>query len=232
MNETTKQTIDNAKSFFELVDRYLIADLETLVLKIESKESGGVGYPCIHTILVGMELLGVIMSGETKAKAFYYFWDNYLQIKYPEYKNPALKEIFRKVVRNGTAHIYFVKAGITINRTGPHLKVIEYRGDKFLHLNLKNLYSHFHNCYEEIKNKVLGEDKASLDAFRTGYFTFSKQMDYASKIISSFISSGEKQTNTSGEQVQVRVEGIRNTSTSGVVTRPPDSWLNGTDHTK
>lgn len=226
MNEATK-TIDNAKSFFELVDRYLIADLNKLVLEIESKESGGLGYPCIHTILVGMELLGMIMSGKTEAPAFYYFWDNYLQIKYPEYKNPALREIFRKVVRNGTAHIYFVKAGISINRTGPHLKVIEYRGDKLLHLNLKDLYSHFRDCYDEIKNKVLGEDKAYVNAFRTGYVTFSKQMEDASRIVSDFISNKKKEINinTGVEQVQVRVEGIRDTSTSAVVTRPPNSWL-------
>ena len=65
--------MENAKSFFELVDKYLIPDLETLVLEIESKESGGVGYPSIHTILVGMELLGGIISGKKDKEAFHYF---------------------------------------------------------------------------------------------------------------------------------------------------------------
>jgi len=224
MDENTK-AIDNAKSFFGLVDRYLIADLETLVLKIESKESGGVGYPCIHTILVGMELLGMIMSGKTEASAFYYFWDNYLQIKHPEYKNPTLKEIFRKIIRNGTAHIYFVKAGISINRTGPHLEIIEYRGDKFLHLNLKDLYLHFRDCYDEIKNKVLEEDSAYISTFQMGYSNFSKQMNDASLTVSNFISNKKKNIYSNERGYEVRVEEIKDTSTSGMVTRPSDHWL-------
>jgi len=152
MNKVNQQKdTEDAKHLFDLLDRYLIADLEMMVNGIPAKPSGGLGYPAIQTIISGMELLGMLMSGKKNDEAFRFFWDNYLKKSYPEYNNDHLRKIFRNCIRNGTAHYFLVKPKILITKKGKnHLKI----SNNSLIIDLKILYKHFKNIYKQLKDKI------------------------------------------------------------------------------
>ena len=181
---TDKEIIKEAEKLFALLDKYLITDLETMIFEIKQRKSGGgLGFPAIHSIVSGMELLGLIMSGKTKSNAFDVFWDDYLEKKYSEYKKPNLKKIFRNVIRNGTAHYFLVKSGVAISKKGTnHLQSV----NGSLNIDLKVLFFHFHYCYDLIKTNVL-ENKTELRNFNKGFDKLYFQMTSAKEIVDVFL---------------------------------------------
>ncbi len=69
--------MDNSdlSAFFDKVDKYLIEDIKS-IFSIPAKRYGRVAYPCLQTIVSGMELIGMIMSGKEGDDAYYAFWQN------------------------------------------------------------------------------------------------------------------------------------------------------------
>lgn len=213
----------NTENLSNLIDTYLIRDLKTLIEEIgPRKEGGGVGYPAIHTLISGMELLGLLMSGEEKEKAFNYFWEEYLQKFFPEYNNDGLRNIFRNVVRNGTAHIFMVKSGVSISKDNSnHLKFIKINGENYLNIDLKILHNHFLKCYDEIK-----KDLVKINKFEKGYQNFNGQMKYAKEQVENlFYTTKEiinKSTTTTSSTGYPSTDFIIPNGISGTTTLPPN----------
>lgn len=140
------------RKLFEYLDRYYVADLNTMINEVPGRPSGGLGYPAIHAIITGMELLGRLMTDLRDESAFSAFWNRYFPEINPRYKNEHLKKVFRENIRNGTAHIFLVKSGIVIDKGGRnHLSITE-RGE--LHINLKVLLNDFFKAYGKLKEEI------------------------------------------------------------------------------
>ena len=195
-----------ASQIFDLLDRYLIADLETMA-RAENKSSGGLGYTMVHVLLSGMGLLGLLLSGGTEenSETFYFFWDNYLARKFPKYGDDDLKKIFRETIRNGTAHMFLVKSGVSVTKERvKHLE--EHEGN--LNVDVLNLFDDFRVVYEEIKKRTLGDlDPELLNRFDySGTYRLREQMErskmdvdaYLAKIASPRKSSSKPVTTPSG----------------------------------
>lgn len=180
-------TINIVESFFNLLDKYLITDLDTMIIEIPARESGGVGYPAIHSIVSGMELLGFVLSeGLRDEKAFNYFWDNYFIIDNPNYEDLKLKKIFRQNIRNGTAHYFLLKSGIQLSKSNvANLHITE---NGLLNIDLKVLYFDFKKSYDAIKNKLLsGEDENLIKSFTRGYGELIKDLTESKQNLTGYI---------------------------------------------
>ncbi len=152
MVEDTKTIGPEAiQEFFNKVDLYLIKDLQTLV-DIKVMKGGSAAYPCLQTIISGMELMGLVLSGEKKDVAYYAFWNRLGQ--YKEIYTPLLGEAIRDAARNGIAHYFLTKTGILVHlrKSDLHLKVTK---DKQLFISCYDLFNDFLYVYEEIKKELL-----------------------------------------------------------------------------
>jgi hypothetical protein len=135
----------SVEELFDKLDNYLIGDIKKML-------DAEVGYPCLMTMLLGMELLGFLLSGDEDS-AFTAFWDK-LGSKNKKYKSNKLRHVFRQVIRNGIAHIYLPKAGIYVHYAKPedHLRCVV-NGKEGLFISCKALFIDFEKIYEEIKIK-------------------------------------------------------------------------------
>jgi hypothetical protein len=146
-----KQRIDGV---VRLLDRWLLNDLNRLEAVGHSPEPGRCTIPMAQTIMAGMELVGMLASGEEDEKAFRFFWDEYLSVLFPEYKNEKLCRIFRELLRNGMAHVYFMKPGVglSFDPGEKHLDIVNRGKNKGITIHLPTLHSHFLACFNCFKN--------------------------------------------------------------------------------
>ena len=174
-------------SLFAQLDAYLLKDLETLVKEIPPRENGGgVGYPSLHTILSGMELLGLISSSKQDTAAFKFYWENYLCKIFPQYNTPGLMEIFRGVMRNGTAHLFLVKSGVSVSKENKyHLVPVDYNGSLCLNIDLIILHEHFIQTYNAVKQDLLTK-QLTPDTI-AGCEFFNQQMLAADKEVQDYL---------------------------------------------
>jgi hypothetical protein len=173
---------------FALLDKYLVSDLETLINEIPARPQGGVGYPALHTMLSSMELLGLILSGQTDDGAFTAYWDHLCK-RFPQYKDGRLVDIFREVMRNGTAHLFLVKAGVSVSKDGSyHLAPRRVQGHIYLNVDLKTLHTHFLETYHDIKSTVSTTPVTA--AIRRGCEVLRGQMNDARKKVDRFLEAG------------------------------------------
>jgi len=157
MNDVQNFNINNeitVKSLFDKLDTYLIRDIETM-LDAKHKDSSGIGYPCLITILSGMELLGILISGD-EDHAFKYFWER-LEEENDIYKSSKLRHIFRQTIRNGIAHYYIAKTGIYVHNDNPenHLNKVTIQGINGIYVSCSALYNDFKVVYEKVKADLL-----------------------------------------------------------------------------
>ena len=131
-------------------------------------EGGGLGYPLAQTILSGMELLGIILSGgEKDDKAFHTFWEEFIKDN-PSYNKTNLEKIFRVSIRHGTAHYFLTKFGIQISKNGEN--DLTKTRDGNLNIDVKVLNNYFQKTYQRIKNKINNEtDGNLLKNYNKGY---------------------------------------------------------------
>lgn len=168
--------MSNVKSFFALLDRYLIEDLEVMVCKVPAGKTGGLGYPAMQAILSGMELLGMVLSGgKWSTNAFNYFWEEHFAKDNPQYDQPGLCEIFRDSIRNGIAHLFLMKFGIRLSKAGK-ANLTRKEGD--LNIDVICFYSDFRKTYIKVKHNLLnaGMNSELLDSFSKGYTKLVEQL--------------------------------------------------------
>ena len=138
---------ERLKAFFDLTDRYLIADLRTM--SSINKSSGGLGYPMLQTILSGMELVGKLISGHKNRGAFDSFWGEFKK-DHPEYD--GLDELFRSL-RNSTAHIFHARVGIQVSKSRKgHLTRTK---EGCINIDALDLFNDFEETYKRVKQSVL-----------------------------------------------------------------------------
>lgn len=147
----------NVKAFFEKINDYLIADIKR-ILSLPPATNGSIAYPCLQTILAGMELFGVLISGNKNEKvAFGKFW-HLLEGTFPKYSEAGLQDIFRETIRNGTAHFFFPKNGIGVTARvtdkNAHLTIRPIGENKGIVISCAQLFDDFMQIYKTIKDDV------------------------------------------------------------------------------
>ena len=217
-----------------------MGDLNTMVYEVSARPAGGLGYPGIHTILVGMELLGKLFSGgQEDEHAFNYFWDNYFAQDNPQYNNQRLKKILRNSIRNGTAHIFLVKFGIQISKNNNGNLTRTQTGD--LNIDLITFFEDFKKTFTGIREQILNtKDEVLLARFKKGYELLINELK-ASKIdIDEYVKNLPEYPSPEirGVPTTTKVDSFATVSsqvitTSGYngnasVTRLPDEMLNKT----
>ena len=170
-------TNEQIKTFFNLLDCYLVGDINTFLREdIMSQRCGGCCFPAIQTIASGMELLGLLMFGgnyleikkdtDRNFRVFKDFWNNYMVKKSPDYKI-ITPQLFRDSVRNPIAHFSFVRRKVFIMKEGEKRIWVE---EGFLKINLPKLASDFLSCYFDIRNVLLDEKNIkTISIFSIGY---------------------------------------------------------------
>lgn len=226
------------EQLFNLLNSYLIGDLNTMVYEVSARPSGGLGYPGIHTILVGMELLGKLFSGgQEDEHAFNYFWDNYFIQDNPQYNSTRLRKILRNSIRNGTAHYFLVKFGIQIskNNNGNLTRTL----NDELNIDLITFFEDFKKSFMKIRELLLNtNDKVLLARFKKGYQLLLNEMKASKVDIDEYVKSLPEYPNTEikGILTTTKVDSFATVSsqvitTSGYngnasITRLPDNMLN------
>lgn len=187
--DSTMDKQKSAKRLFELLDKYLIEDLKTMIIEIPQRpRGGGLGYPAMQTIISGMELLGMCVSGgDRKDKAIKYFWENYLQKNYPEYA--PFQDTFYKNIPHSIAHLYLMRTGISLtkNETNHLQAILGPGGQKILNIDLVILFRHFLVCYDQIKRDLKEQD--NFERFWSGFSKLFDEITRHEKSIKSLLDS-------------------------------------------
>ena len=190
-----------ASLFFGLLDKYLITDLEVMVREIPPRDAGGLGYPIMHSILAGMELLGFVLSGDKynqnkkkDEKRFFYFWVEFFEKFNPKYK--GLKKVFRYCVRNGTAHLFVAKFGISLSKENKdHLKITKDNNLNMLNIDVVSFFEDFAETYSKVKEELLQKRNPDLiNNFKKGYNNLIKDLQVSRKTIDNYIRNLPKST--------------------------------------
>lgn len=105
----------NLSALKRLIDKYIIADLTTMIDKVPVLESGACCYPAVQTLISLMELLGKICRHDLEYDgAFEYI----LHRMGTAYQLPGLANKLYSLFRHGIAHNSLAKGGVFVNKTG------------------------------------------------------------------------------------------------------------------
>src|SRR5579871_6257431 len=124
-----------------------MADLRTLD-ELPSKDSGGALYPMLQTILGGMELVGMLLSGKASSSAQKAFLKEFLK-DHPHYAK--IGDLF-SLIRNGTAHIYLVRGEIGVTKGG--INNLTRTPDGKVNIDVRQLLADFRLTYDRIKKSA------------------------------------------------------------------------------
>ena len=177
---------------FIKLDTYLIEDIKA-ILNARHGDDSGVGYPCLITILAGMELLGFLLSGD-KDCAFTICW-NELAKTNNKYKSDPLRKVFRQTIRNGIAHNYLAKSGVYVHYSSPekHLLLVRDKGVNGLCISCEQFFNDFLVIYEDIKKYLIQHpEKAYLNELVEDLRSGQKHVDkYLNSLSFKSIDSGK-----------------------------------------
>lgn len=143
----------NLGALKELLDKYTIADLKSMIYDIPVKESGGCCYPAIQLLISLMELLGKVIKHDIKEFAAF----EYVLYQLGEdYKNPELAKNLYEMFRHGIAHTALAKGGFSINKIGDRRAHLFKSGK---HIDVRVMFEDFLIYYNKIFNEILPEKK-------------------------------------------------------------------------
>jgi hypothetical protein len=143
---------EETRELRRLLDEYLLPDLETMA-GIRT-DRGGLGYPMLFTILAGIEVVGVLLSGSEDASAHAAFWK---ELSKDHEKYEAAGEVFRRAIRNSTAHSFLVHTRIRVSKTGTGNLTVT---DGNINVDLLELLDDFHHTYKRLMSEI---DSGTLD---------------------------------------------------------------------
>lgn len=142
----------NLTLFKDLITRYTIADLKSMIYDVEIKDSGACCYPAVQTLFSLMELLGRLLKHSVKdAEAFIVVF-NYLGPQYTKEIGIKLYDYFR----NGIAHTSLAKSGVAVKKAGDRKFHLSNTGN---HIDIKLMFEDFLIKFGEIFESKLKDTK-------------------------------------------------------------------------
>jgi hypothetical protein len=103
----------NLFGFKDLIERYTIADLKSMIYDVPNTDSGGCGYPAVQTLISLMEMLGKLIDGDLKTQCAFSVIFEKLD---DEYKKNGLAGTVYNLYRHGIAHASLAKGGVFVSR--------------------------------------------------------------------------------------------------------------------
>jgi len=144
--------LQNLKAFGDLIERYTIADLRSMINDIEIKDSGSCCYPAVQTLFSLMEMLGRLGKHNVSDSESFCSIFTKLGKKYSKETGRYLYEYFR----NGIAHTSLAKAGVAVKK----------EGDKNFHLSndgknldIRIMFGDFMDFFSRFFNRELKKPK-------------------------------------------------------------------------
>lgn len=133
----------NLVLFKDLIGRYTIADLRSMIYDVKVSDSGACCYPAVQTLFSLMEFLGgLLRHGVTYEAAFLIVFTE-LGPKYTESIGSKLYKYFR----DGIAHTSLAKYGVAVKKTGDttfHL------ADKGNNIDIRIMFEDFLKIFNNI----------------------------------------------------------------------------------
>lgn len=142
----------NLMLFKDLIERYTIADLKSMIYSVEIKASGACCYPAVQTLFSLMELLGRLLKHGVKNTEAFIVVFNYLGSEYTEEIGIKLYDYFR----NGIAHTSLAKSGVAVKKTGDRKFHLSNNGN---HIDIKLMFEDFLIILSEIFDSKLKDPK-------------------------------------------------------------------------
>lgn len=127
----------------QVVEGYLLGDLQSMRTEIKPKEMGAVGYPMLMAVLAGSELLGKLTADTGDPIERY--WKTHMARVDERYADVAA--IAKDLCRNGLAHMYLTKPGVGLVRGQPTRHMALEHGNELI-IDCLVLHDHFKQSYE------------------------------------------------------------------------------------
>lgn len=142
----------NLTLFKDLIERYTIADLKSMIYDVKIKDSGSCCYPAVQTLFSLMELLGRLLKhGVNNTEAFIVVF-NYLGLEYTKEIGIKLYDYFR----NGIAHTSLAKSGVAVKKVGDRKFHLSNNGNR---IDIKLMFEDFLLKFSEIFESKLKDSK-------------------------------------------------------------------------
>jgi len=141
----------NLQAFKDLIERYTIADLKSMIYDIEVKPSGSCCYPAVQTLFSLMELIGKLITPHvTDEKAFL---ATFIRLG-ARYNDVTLATKLYEYFRHGIAHNSLAKGGVQVKKSK----------DKTFHLSnggnidIRILFEDFIPLFNDIFDNLLQQE--------------------------------------------------------------------------
>lgn len=138
--------------FKDLIERYTIADLKSMIYGVEIKGSGACCYPAVQTLFSLMGLLGRLLRHGVKNTEAFIVVFNYLGLEYSKEIGIKLYDYFR----NGIAHTSLAKSGVAVKKVGDRKFHLSNNGN---HVDIKLMFEDFLIKLSEIFESKLKDPK-------------------------------------------------------------------------
>ena len=156
----------NRGDFFkQIIDSYLFFDLKNMaeVKQKDGEPAGAASYPMLATCVSGIELLGGLLYKRDYTAAdnwiyFEHYWNNYLVNSEPRYTDYG--RLFWKLVRNGVAHTYMAKVGISVTKGNRSDHLIFHDNNNRFNIDCIAFYEDFKKSYEDLVKPTLDANDA------------------------------------------------------------------------
>lgn len=144
--------LTNLQAFNDLVERYTIADLISMIYDIADKPSGGCCYPAVQTLFSLMELIGkLITPNTTKEKAFL---ATFMRLE-TSYNNEIMATKLYEYFRHGIVHNSLAKGSVKVKKSKDKTFHLSDSGNN---IEIRILFEDFMPLFNDIFNNQLQQE--------------------------------------------------------------------------
>lgn len=144
--------VENIDAFKDLVERYTIADLRSMIYGVADTPSGGCCYPAVLTLFSLMEMLGRILDQRVKYERAFLRVFTRLGSQYTEELGSRLYNYFRI----GIAHTSLAKSGVKVKKSGDRVFHLSNGGNN---IDIRILFEDFLVYFDVLFERELKDQK-------------------------------------------------------------------------
>lgn len=142
----------NLDAFKDLIERYTIADLQSMIYVVADTPSGGCCYPAVLTLFSLMEMLGRILDQRVKYESAFLRVFTRLGSQYTEELGSRLYDNFRY----GIAHTSLAKSGVAVKKSGDRAFHLSNNGNN---IDIRILFEDFLTYFNKLFGYELKDQK-------------------------------------------------------------------------
>lgn len=144
--------MENLDAFKDLIKRYTIADLRSMIYEVADTPSGGCCYPAVLTLFSLMEMLGRILDQRAKHERAFLCVFTRLGSQYTEVLGSRHYNYFR----HGIAHTSLAKSGVKVKKSGDRVFHLSNDGNN---IDIRILFEDFLTYFSVLFERELKDQK-------------------------------------------------------------------------